>query len=291
MFDGRCARNVTGGKKVAQDFSASYASLTGHADYAASKHHNRLPVTQDHSDWHHQDCPRHRVDLDRDCDVISDYDSSCSVWIITSGILRLQRYGFDGRRQILSLLLPGEVVGHERHWREGMSVVTATPASLCRIDRRDYEALLEKNPALCNAVCRQQYDQLDRLRWLTWSIGALRPDERLCAFLALSTKFMPYQHLPDGTGVLTMLLARTDIADLLATTVESVSRISHRIAETGVIEIKDPSHFRIMDMQKLITMGTLDRVFDSLPFPDRRQPSHRNDLIAMACENSTVAEA
>lgn len=186
------------------------------------------------------------------------------VWFIKSGILRLQRYAFDGRRQILSLFLPGEIVGLAGEFRDGVSVETVTQSGLCKIDRREFDTLLKKNDELRAELFRQKQDQLDRLHWLTWSLGSLSPEERLCSFLALSTRFMPCQPLPDGTVILSMQLPRMDIADLLGTTVETICRINRKLSEAGIIEIKDPSHFRILDMKKLTSLGQIGGSFDRM---------------------------
>jgi CRP-like cAMP-binding protein len=207
---------------------------------------------------------RHRVDREPDSEVIVGGASNRDVWFIRSGILRLQRHAYDGRRQILSLYLPGEIVGFGEEFREGMIVETATPSGLCRIDRHKFDAMVDQNDVLRAELFRQKQDQLDRLHWMTWSLAALGPTERLSAFLALSTKFMPFRSLPDGTGVLSMLLPRRDIADLLGTTVESISRIVHSLDGDRAIEIGDPAHFKILDLPKLVALGKIEGLFDRM---------------------------
>lgn len=108
-------------------------------------------------------------------------------------------HSYDGWRQILSLFPPGADRGEML-------------AGDC--DRHNFDAMLSQNNALRAEVFRQNQDQLDGLHWLTWSLGALGAEERLCAFLALSSRFMLYQALPHGTGFLPMFLPRKDIADL-----------------------------------------------------------------------------
>ena len=230
---------------------------------------------------------RHREDLAPDSEVTSGGAPSNDVWFIRSGILRLQRFAYDGRRQVLSLFFPGEIIGFEGEFREGVSVEAATQSGLCRIDRRRFEAMVDQNDTLRADLFRQKLDQLDRLYWLTWSLGALAPDERLCAFLAMSTKFLPYQHLPDGTGILTLQLPRKDIADLLGTTVESISRIVHKLSETGVIEIRNPTHFRLLDLRKLIALGQIEGTFERLcpGLADRR---HRLDGQLAASSDASI---
>ncbi len=227
-----------------------------------------------------------RVDRAPDSEFVAGGTLSNDVWFIRTGILRLQRYSFDGRRQILSLFLPGEIVGIAGEFHEGVSVETVTQGSLCRIDRRKFDALLTQSDDLRADLFRQKQDQLDRLHWLTWSLGALGPEERLCAFLALSSKFMPYQPLPDGSGVLSVLLPRKDIADLLATTVETISRIVHKLSETGVIEIKDPAHFRLLDLNRLITLGRIEGLFEKMSCGIAKRLDRLTGLQALGSECS-----
>jgi CRP-like cAMP-binding protein len=207
---------------------------------------------------------RHREDRAPDSEVIVGGTPDRDVWFIRSGILRLQRYAYDGRRQILSLFLPGEIVGFEGEFREGVTIETVTQSGLCRIDRRKFDAMLTKNGGLRAELFRQKQDQLDRLHWLTWSLGALSPEQRFSSFLALSTRFMPFQQLNDGTAILSMQLPRADIADLLGTTVETICRTVRKLSETGVIEIRDPSHFRILDLKQLTAVGQIEGSFDRM---------------------------
>lgn len=222
----------------------------------------------------------HLEDRAADSELISGGTRSRYVWFVRSGILRLQRYGYDGRRQLLSLFFPGEIVGFEGELREGASLETATDCGLCRIDRRSFDSLVNQNDDLRAELFRQKQDQLDRLHWLTWSLGALKPDERLCAFFALSSKFMPYQPLPDGTGVLSLSLPRKDIADLLGTTVESISRSVHKLSDAGVIEIKDPAHFRFLDLSRLIALGKIDGLFERMTIGLARRRERLESLVA-----------
>jgi CRP/FNR family transcriptional regulator len=229
---------------------------------------------------------RHREDRARDEVVISGGAHSQDVWFIRSGILRVQRHSLEGRRQILSLFFPGEIVGFEGEFRDGITVETATQCGLCRIDRRKFDSMVDQNDALRAELFRQKQDQLDRLHWLTWSLGALGPEERLSAFLALCSKIMPYQPLPDGTGVLSVTLPRRDIADLLGTTVESISRGAHKLADSGVIEIRDPACFRVLDLRRLIELGRIDGLFDRLTVGLSRRRRQLESLFLPAVEDA-----
>lgn len=229
----------------------------------------------------------HRLDLEPDSKVIVGGGTrGHDVWFLRSGILRLQRHSYDGRRQILSLFLPGEIVGLEGNFSEGVSVETTTQSGLCRIDRRGFELIVDQNDTLRAELFRQKQDQLDRLHWLTWSLGALGPEERLGAFLAMSSKCMPYQPLPDGTGILSMQLPRKDIADLLGTTVETICRSVHKLHETGIIEIRGPAHFRFLDLPGLIALGQIDGLFGRMTAGLTKRHNRLDGLGTPGSDNS-----
>ena len=160
-----------------------------------------------------------------------------------------------------------------------------THSGLCRIDRHKFDTMVEQNDDLRAELFRQKQDQLDRRHWLTWSLGALGPEERLCAFLALSSTFMPYQPLPDGTGVVSMLLPRKDIADLLETTVESISRVVHKLSESGALEIRDPSHLRLLDLNRLVALGQIEEFFDRSACGFARRRNRLEGLAALRSES------
>lgn len=167
--------------------------------------------------------------------------------LLLDGYLRLQRCSYDGRRQILNMTLPGEFLGQESENPSGYTLETSTEATIWRFDTAVVDRLLAENHSFRQALYRAHSEKLDRLRWLTLAIGILRPSERLCAFLAVAPRFLPYQPLPDGGGILKVTVGRRDIADLLATSVESVCRILKDLERRGVIELRGPSLVRIID--------------------------------------------
>jgi CRP/FNR family transcriptional regulator len=91
----------------------------------------------------------------------------------------------------------------------------------------------------------------DQLRWLTWAVGALDTEERICALLLAALDFMPVSRLADGSALLTIDLPRSDIADLLGTSVETISRVTNRLAAMGIIGIVSARQFRICDLDRL----------------------------------------
>lgn len=180
--------------------------------------------------------------------------------ILWRGYLRMPRYSIEGRRQIVSVICPGEIVGEGVDTRPGYGMEAVTAVTVCRFERGEFRRLADREPELRRALLRQHMKRLEVLRWLTWSLGLQTPEERLCAFLARACEMMPYQALPDGSGILSLEVPRADVADLLGTTKETISRLTHRLQQIGLIEIRDPRHFRIFDRELLAKAGGLSPV-------------------------------
>lgn len=178
-------------------------------------------------------------------------------WLLKSGFLRVVQYGRDGRRHVITVLRPGEVAGFAMPTSDALSVEAASDAVLCQMDRKQFTRRISSDRDFRRQVYRQQLEQLDRMHWLIWSIGALTPEERLAAFFAQATLYMPSQRMPDGSTVLTLELPRSDVADLLSTSTETVSRFTHRMEGKGWIQIIDPAHFRILDLRAIARLGRL----------------------------------
>lgn len=176
---------------------------------------------------------------------------SSDVVILRSGYVRTQHHTLSGRRQIMAIARPGQTVGQENEERNEHEIEAITPVSVCRLERLEFEQLLSREPGLCGALCNQMVTRLDEARRLTWILGALESNQRLRAFLLLSRNWMDWAPQPDGTGVLTMILPRRDIADLLATTPETISRLLRQLHAQGLIEILSPRQFRLCDIPGL----------------------------------------
>jgi len=208
-------------------------------------------------------------DIETDAVLWRDGMQIPSVGILCGGYLRFQRNGLDGRRQILSLLVPGDLVGQRVHGRPECTLEAASPASIYWFDRKIYDALLRSDRSLRRAHYRNSMAQVDRLRWLTWMIGALRPDERLATLLLIAVRFMPWKPMADGTGVLTIAISRRDIADLLATTPETICRVLKIFERDGLIRMIDPVHMRMLDRSAMVQRSKLP----SDPVVERPRPA------------------
>lgn len=177
------------------------------------------------------------------------------VGIVRKGHLRMQRHSLDGRRQIVEMIAPGRMIGSSVETRIGYGVEASTNASLCRLERGAFQRLMGEEPELRKAVLSDYVERLEAIRQQTWAVGLQSAEERLCGFLIKACSVMPYQPQPDGSGVLSLEIPRADLADLLGTTKETISRTMHHLQRLGLIEIRDPRHLRLSNVERLAEIG------------------------------------
>lgn len=189
--------------------------------------------------------------------VPCDNPSGTYAGVLVRGYLRVVHYAEDGGRKIVDLRCPGEFVGFRGLNTDLLVLETATKVRICRFDDGEYNRMIATCPEFRRFIYTQIKSEIDRLRYFTWSIGALDPGARLAAFFVLAMRFMPWRSLPTGGGILTIALPRADIADLLGTTIESISRITQKMARDGFIRIHDPRHLEIFDPGMLASLGAL----------------------------------
>jgi CRP/FNR family transcriptional regulator, anaerobic regulatory protein len=187
--------------------------------------------------------------------------------VLIDGHVRVQVFRLDGHRRILELNVPGDILDARMRCEPGSDFEAASDIRVCWFDRSRFEQLVEEFPQIRHAVCEMNEMRIERLRLWTWAKGSLNLCERICAFIALATRHMPFAPLPWGGGILTMQVSRADIADHVGTSVESISRMTHRLAEKELIRIRSPRHFEIPDLARLVRAACLGSAFGNVPFP------------------------
>ena len=180
------------------------------------------------------------------------------VGVLREGYLRTERILQDGRRSVLSFLVPGDVIGIMAGDLRAPALVAATEASICMFDsralRRAMKADMRVNSRLLVELSRQHTRQLEML----WRRGALNSRERVVAFIVLATEFMPTEPLPNGELIVSIMVNRKDWADFTNTTVETVSRTLTSLAAEGLVETVARGRYRIRDLVALAEMAGLD---------------------------------
>jgi CRP-like cAMP-binding protein len=149
-------------------------------------------------------------------------DNGRVIYSIRQGLVKLMHYADDGTRRIVRMLGPGASLGLElldgvegyRH-----TAVTVNQVDACRIPLATVNELQSRYPALCNQVRQHLQDHLDRADQWILALGAGPARERVAHLLLMLGEFST-----DPNGDID-LLGREDMAAIVGTSVETVSRI------------------------------------------------------------------
>jgi len=184
-------------------------------------------------------------------------DKTEAVYGIRSGSLKTQLEDASGQVQITGFLLPGEILGmdgllHNTHVSHAIALEDSE-VCVIRIDEMDRLSL--HIPVLQQQFRRLMSKEINRSHLLVMSLGALRSEQRLAAFLLnLSHRlaalgYSPYEFV--------LRMSREEIGNYLGLTLETVSRLFSRFAREGLLHIHQ-REVHIIDMQALRVLSGTD---------------------------------
>jgi CRP/FNR family transcriptional regulator len=173
---------------------------------------------------------------------------------IRSGIVVVFRVLDDGRRQVVALRAPGDCLGHlEQDGAYSFGGQALTEVEACAFDRRQFDVFAAQNPDLAAATAEELSRALKRAGQAMVVLGQLKSTERVAHFLVEIETLYRERHV--GRTPLSLLMNRTQIADYLGLTVETVSRAFGKFKERSVIKLVGNDDVIILDHAKLKDIG------------------------------------
>lgn len=149
---------------------------------------------------------------------------------VIGGAVRTCRILADGRRQIGSFYLPGEVFGLESGEQHAFSAEAVANSKILVVKRSALLALAGRDRAIANELwtttCRELRIAQNHILLLIKTAK-----ERVVAFLLEMAERAPF-----GAQI-ELPMSRQDIADYLGLTIETVSRTLTELARTAAIEL------------------------------------------------------
>ncbi|GER07652.1 transcriptional regulator [Iodidimonas muriae] len=197
-----------------------------------------------------------RFELMRGKNLILEGDPTDNVYNIISGDVAVSRVSSDGRRQILGFLSKGDFVGLTLSENYSFSAEALSDAKLCRFDRRSLDELVERFPEMDRQLRRMGAAAMDAMLDLVFALGRKTAQERVASFLiGLSHK---QGGCDDPALHVHLAMTRSDIADYLGLTIETVSRILSRLKSSQIIRIKAVNQIEILDLDQLQSLADAD---------------------------------
>lgn len=183
-------------------------------------------------------------------------DEADSVYEVVRGMVRLYKLLPDGRRHVTGFLSAGHLLGLAS---EGLCVYTAeaiTEVTLCRYKRKAFEHLIDEVPGFAKRVLTVVSHELRAAQDQMLLLGRKTALEKVASFLLLIAD----QQGSDGVKEVDVPMTRTDIADHLGLTIETVSRTLTKLKQDGLIALPTSAHIEICDRDQLeeLAAGEID---------------------------------
>lgn len=194
-------------------------------------------------------------------------------WIVLRGTAATCTVFADGRRQILGLEGPGEVLScpsgeiGAQSWLEALE-----DCEICEIDLSAQASILRVDPDFLRLSFHLVHRRLVRSQKHLSTLGRLDSLERVMLFLAE----MESRHRAEepGSPVTRLQMSREDIADYLGLNAETVSRLLTRARKSGLVKFLNRSEYVLTDMEALarrLPVELPDPAFFRSG-PDRKEP-------------------
>lgn len=190
--------------------------------------------------------------------IVEHDDTSSFLGVIRSGFARRSVMQMSGKRILMDLAMPGDIIGALPRREHVYDFEVATDIEICSYDSATVKRQMETNQRFRRLILQEVDHQHHRLLGLLWQNGMLNSRERIMAFLVNAVEFMPTEPLPGGSLVLRMEIHRGDWADLTNTTVETISRTMRYLEEKGLVNSLTPYRFRIRDLDLLATIAGVE---------------------------------
>ena len=186
------------------------------------------------------------------CEIIAQGSESSSSSNIMRGVVKLCKVMPDGRQQIVGLQFAPDFVGRPFVRESTLSAEAATDAEICFFPRNLLDRMISEAPELQRSLHDQALKELDAAREWMLTLGRRTAGEKVASLLYLIAT-----HAEPQTATSTdfdLPLSRTEIADFLGMTIETVSRQMTRLRKSGVIRIENFRHIIVPDMDELEQM-------------------------------------
>lgn len=182
----------------------------------------------------------------RDQEICGQEQPATHLYKVLSGIVRLCIIRVDGRRQIVDLLMPGDVFGFTSSSEYDSSAEAVESDTVVAVySRRSIEALAETDDHLARTLHQISCETISRLHAQLLIVGRITAREKVGSFLLEMV-----DRLSAGTNVI-LPISRYDIADYLGISVETVSRSLTELKHRGLIELSGTRRVKIVDRHAL----------------------------------------
>jgi CRP-like cAMP-binding protein len=187
--------------------------------------------------------------------IFSEEDEGTGFYVLITGKVKIFKLSSEGKEQILHLLGPGEPFGEVSVFAGQQFPANAETLEESRIfffPRATFLDLIKEDPSLALNMLAILSRRLRKFTVLVEDLSLKEVPGRLAAYLL----YVSEQR--DGTDDLTLDIAKGQLASLLGTIPETLSRILTKMVRDGLIQSDGP-RIRILDRRGIEELAQAER--------------------------------
>lgn len=182
--------------------------------------------------------------------LYSEGDPALSVFTVTEGMMRSSKVLPDGRRQITGFHVPGDFVGTTVHDSHAFTVEAVRNTRLCAFPMRRFEDFIEDHQPMERELYIAAARELAEAQQQMVILGRKTALERIASF------FLSLSERSNGSDVIDLPMSRSDIADYLGITKETVSRVFSELKCGRIIRLQTIGRVEILDRARLDSIAS-----------------------------------
>lgn len=188
-------------------------------------------------------------------DLLPEGAAPRSTFIVLEGWAARSKMLADGRRQILSILLPGDVCDAHNYVLRQMdhSIIALTRLRVAEVSRERLEELTDRSPRLCRAFWWHDLVGMAIQREWTLNLGQRSAFERIAHFLCETFVRLEALGLTQGHSC-DFPIVQNDLADITGLTSVHVNRTLQELRRSGLIVLGN-RRLTIPDPDRLKSVG------------------------------------
>jgi len=175
------------------------------------------------------------MQFDRNAEIYGESEPADYFYKVVSGAVRTYKMLNDGRRQIGSFYLPGDIFGLEVGGEHTFSAEAVADSKVLVIRRSAVAALAGRNKEVAGQLWTMTAAELQRAQDHIMLL-VKTAQERVVGFLLEMAARTP------GASEVDLPMSRQDIADYLGLTIETVSRMMTQLENSGAIAVPTSRH-------------------------------------------------
>jgi CRP/FNR family transcriptional regulator, anaerobic regulatory protein len=174
--------------------------------------------------------------------ILRDHDEAGFFGNVIAGVVKLTKSLADGRQQIVGLQFPSDFLGRPFRDRSPYFAEAASEVTLCIFERGRFEQIMRQFPGIERRLFEHTLDELDAAQEWMVLLGRKTAGEKLASFLLMVARRSRQAGCGPDVSLdfarFELALSRSEIADYLGLTIETVSRQITSLKRSGVISVE-----------------------------------------------------